>query len=52
MQGNQKVEVNEFVGDHEIDLLISTVGISRDHMGIWRTLTFPASLATNAVIEF
>jgi hypothetical protein len=33
MQGNQKVEVKEFVSEHEIDLLNSTVGISRGHIG-------------------
>ena len=54
MQVKQKVEFREVVGDRDSELLISTISPSRAHngdLGDSGTLTFPASLATNAVIE-
>jgi hypothetical protein len=51
-----KVEVREVATDRETELLISTVSYLVLAKGIilpsWKSLTFPASLATNAVIVF
>jgi hypothetical protein len=52
---NHKVEVRKVATDREIELLISTVSylvLTKGVLPSWKPLTFPASLATNAVIVF
>ena len=52
---NHKVEVREVATDRESELLISMVSylvLTKGILPSWRSLTFLASLATNAVIVF
>jgi hypothetical protein len=52
IQDNSKVSVQHFVGVLDSELLFSTVGLRVLTKEILETLTFPVSLAINALIEF
>ena len=52
IQVNRNVDVQQVVFIHDPELLIMTAGLLVLTEGMLRALTFPASLATNAVAEF
>jgi hypothetical protein len=52
IQVNSSVSIQQVVRIRDSELLISTVGLLVPTKEIQETLTFPVSLATNALIEF
>jgi hypothetical protein len=52
IQVSRKVQVQQVVFIRNTELLIATVGLLVLAEGMPGTLTFPALLATNAVVEF